>query len=162
MARANRKAKGTGANSVVNAKKRINDLERDDDGRWLSLYRPEYCEAVIKGGSLGLSETQLAVEVCDVARFAMRTWAKKYPDFRIALARAKDEAMAYWERQARKGLRDRNFNSHLWTKVVSSRFRDTYSERMTVEGDEEKPLVHKIVRTIVDPRDARHSRNSNS
>lgn len=148
MAKTTRKAKGTGkGNSVANAEARNADVAE----RGVNKYDPKFCGVVVRMGSAGASEHKMAVHGCGVARSTMRLWATKHPEFKDALALANDAAQCYWEDKGHNALNKRGFNAFIWSKIISSRFRGTYAERMEVAGDEEKPLnhVHTIRRVIV-------------
>lgn len=141
-----RKNTGTG-NSAKNAKKR----EEKAAHLFKSKYDRRFCQVVIDCGIEGLSETQMALE-CGVARGTIRLWAKEHKEFGEALAIAKDQAMAWWEDKGQSCLimdRGKTFQTRVWEKTMASRFRADYSERVTVEGDKENPIVHTIRRVIV-------------
>ena len=144
MARAQGK-KSTG-NNVENARRRAGRPPVGEE-----LYDPKLCRKVIVAGSNGLSETELANQICEVSRSAMRAWAKKYPEFRDALQLANEASQAWWERKGRKAIDGKPFNHHVWNKVLTCRYRNDYNERITVEGDADKPLhsIHTIKRVIV-------------
>ena len=92
-----------------------------------STYKPEHCETVIEIGEKGGWLSEMA-EACNVHRSTMDKWAEKHPDFKEALTRAKQKAQAWFEIQGREGLTKERFNSSLWAKQVSNRFRDDYTE----------------------------------
>ena len=140
------KSRGTGTtNSVQNAEKRSAKAAELFDG----TYDPRMCKAVIQAASGGLSETELAVHVCQVPRSTLRLWRKKHPEFDKAMVLASDVSKSWWEERARRGLRQTPFQAHLWQKVMSSRYRDDYSERVELGGDADRPIVHRIVREII-------------
>lgn len=145
MARTTRKSKGTGkGNSVEAARRRAGRPVLGEE-----VYDISMCDVVIEMGKRGSSETSMAVNGCKVARSTMRAWADRHPEFKYALALARDHAKAWWEDTGNIRLRTIGFNTHLYNKIISCRFREDYSERMVVEGDADKPLVHKIERIIV-------------
>lgn len=146
MARVRRKT-GKG-NSVAAAKARDERVAADEDG-YGAWYREELLPEVVDAGRIGMSETEIASYIFDVPRATMRAMAKRHPELQRALDRARDHAKSWWESTARIRLRTPNFNTHLFNKIISCRFRDEYSERVTVEGDADRPLVHKIERVIV-------------
>ncbi|MCF6233347.1 MAG: hypothetical protein L3J36_09670 [Rhodobacteraceae bacterium] len=62
----------------------------------------------------------------------MDEWDAKYPEFSEALTRARQKAQAWFERAGREGLTADRFNSALWSKQMSARHRDEYSERREI------------------------------
>lgn len=113
-----------------------------------SLYRPEYCERVILWGSNGESETEWAVKI-GVVRSTMRDWGKEFPEFGVALARARECSMAWWERKGKSSLDKAHFGWSGYNKIISCRFRGDYSEKVVISGDEDAPIVHEIRRIVV-------------
>jgi hypothetical protein len=107
-----------------------------------SEYDPAYCERVIELGKQGMSRAEIASEL-DCSRTTLRAWEGQHPDFLAAVQRAKDEALAWWERQPRKNLANKNFNAALWSKSVSGRFPDEpYRERVQLTGKDDGPIQH--------------------
>lgn len=104
-----------------------------------SKYRPEFCELVIEVGSYGGWLSEMA-EACDVSRNTMDTWAGAHPEFLEALTRAKQKAQAWFEIEGRKGLTADKFNSSLWSKQMSARHRDEYTERRELTGSDGGPI----------------------
>lgn len=112
-------------------------------------YHPRFCAIVLEMGKEGASECEMAVNGCGVPRTTMREWVKRYPDFRDALLLAKDHSLAWWETTGRFQLKNNQFNTKLWQKIVSSRFRPEYSERFLLVGDPDEPvMVHRVERVI--------------
>lgn len=116
------------------------------------VYRPEFCEMVIEFGKHGWSEAEMAFNGFGVTRSAMRAWAKKYPEFGEALEAAKEAARAWWESVGRLNLTRDKFNTGLYNKIISCRFRDEYSDRIVHAGDQDQPVVTRIERVIVKPK----------
>ncbi len=107
-----------------------------------SEYDATYCEKAISLGKQGKSRAEIA-SALDCSRNTMARWEQQHPEFRDALQRAKDEELAWWEGEARKGLRDKNFNSAIWAKSVSGRFpTEPYRERVQLTGKDDGPLQH--------------------
>ena len=90
-------------------------------------YRKEHCATVVELGRLGKSKAQIAATL-DVARNTLDNWAETHPEFLNALTRAHDLAQAWWEDKGQTGLETPGFNSSLWAKQVSCRFRDDYTD----------------------------------
>lgn len=96
-------------------------------------YRPEYCEAVIKLGKEGKSPAQMAAHF-DVARSTIDEWAENHEEFSEAYARALAHCQNWWENKGQAALDTRDFNSAVWAKSMSARFRDDYTERKEHTG----------------------------
>ena len=111
-----------------------------------SLYRPEYCEVVIKLGKEGCSPAEIASEL-DVDRATLGYWADQYQEFSSALTRAKIHEQAWWEKAGKAGMIADKFNAAVWTKSVTARFRDDYCEKR-----EEGPSITIVTNSAVDVR----------
>lgn len=95
-------------------------------------YKPEYCERVIELGKEGKSQVQIAVAL-GVLRQTMLSWQDNHPEFSTALTRAKECEQDWWENQATNGSAQSVIGPAIWNKSMSSRFRETYTERKEVE-----------------------------
>lgn len=110
-----------------------------------SEYDPAYCDRVIALGKQGYSRAEIASDL-DCSRQTLANWEKEHSEFLDALKRARDESLAWWEQQARKGLTNKNFNATIWSKSVSGRFPDEpYRERVQLTGKDDGPLRHQVV-----------------
>jgi hypothetical protein len=94
------------------------------------LYSIEYCDTVIDLGKEGYSFTEMAAHI-GVAKATLHRWRDAHEEFRTALTHAMSLSQAWWETQARENLKNKEFNSNLWMKVVGNRFRDEYSDTGT-------------------------------
>ena len=103
-------------------------------------------------GELGKSETQMAL-ACNVTRGTLRKWAKdpSKPEFVQAVSLAHDLSRMWWEEKGQESLDKFGFQSGLYNKIISCRFRKDYGDQVSVEhsGDAERPVVTKIVREII-------------
>jgi hypothetical protein len=111
-----------------------------------SLYRPEYCEAVIKLGKEGCSPAEIASHF-DVDRVTLLGWADAHEEFSTALTRAKVHEQAWWERAGKAGMVADKFNAAVWTKSVSARFREDYTEKR-----DDAPQITIVTNSTVDVR----------
>ena len=126
-------------------KKALTPKEKRPVGR-PSLYRPEYCEKVIELGKEGCSPAEIASHF-DVDRVTLRNWADDNPEFFTALTRAKIHEQAWWERAGKAGMIADKFNAAVWTKSVSARFREDYTEKR-----DEAPQITIVTNSAVDVR----------
>lgn len=115
-----------------------------NEGGRPSKYKPEYCERVIELGKEGKSLTQIAVAL-DVSKATIIYWSDNYIEFSTALTRAKECEQAWWEAKGMDGLTADRFNSAVWSKSMSARFRDDYTERRELAGVPDRPIETKEV-----------------
>lgn len=116
-------------------------------------FREEYCDLVCDLAAEGKGPAEWAYEI-GVDRVTLYRWAETHSTFATAIARAKDYEQAAWERLARENIKDRNFNAQVWSKSMSARFRNDYTERQEVEQTFHglpSPTVHGIQFTVIDP-----------
>lgn len=100
----------------------------------------------------GASVVQMAARI-GVTRQTLHNWAAQYPEFLNAFTLAREASQAWWEDQARDGLKDRDFNAALWAKVTGARFKDYQpAAKIELSGPEGGP-ISMITRRIVDPKD---------
>lgn len=104
-----------------------------------SKYDPAYCERVIELGKEGKSLTQIAVAL-DVPKSTLISWSNAHLEFSTALTRAKECEQAWWEQKGMDGLTADKFNSAVWSKSMSARFREDYTERREVAGVPDQPI----------------------
>lgn len=107
-----------------------------------STYDAAYCAQVIDLGRQGKSQVQIACSL-DVDPATLRDWAKAHEEFALALTRAKAEEQNWWENKGQDGLTADKFNSAVWAKSMSARFRDDYTERKEVSGPDGGPIATK-------------------
>lgn len=104
-------------------------------------YDPAFCQRVIELGAEGYSRAELA-SALSCSRQTLANWEGEHPDFLDALKRAKDEALAWWEGQARQGIHmGSDFNANLWAKSMNGRFpAEPYRDRVQVTGSNDGPV----------------------
>lgn len=104
-----------------------------------SKYDPAYCERVIELGKEGKSLVQIAVAL-DMPKSTLQSWADQHIEFSAALTRAKQCEQAWWENKGQEGLTADKFNSAVWSKSMSARFREDYTERRELAGVPDQPI----------------------
>ena len=99
-----------------------------------TIYRTEFCQRVIEYGHKGKSRMQIAA-LLGVAKATIQNWEAAHPDFLAAMTHARDLAQAWFEDRGQIGLNlpTKEFNTALWAKQVSNRFREDYTDRKEVE-----------------------------
>lgn len=110
-----------------------------------SLYKPEYCEKIVELASEGKGWAEIA-HTLGVTRTTLYEWGDKHPDFSTALTRAKVAEQAWWEDTGRKSLFADKFQAAVWSKSMSARFRDDYTERTKAEitGKDGEPFGGEV------------------
>lgn len=114
-----------------------------------TLYRPEYCELAVELGAQGKSYAQIGAAI-GVARKTLYEWADQFPEFRDAIARARDLALAWWEEQAHIGMWESpegaRLNPQLWSRSMAARFPDDYreSKKTEISGPDGGPVQASV------------------
>jgi hypothetical protein len=90
-------------------------------------YKPEYCNDVVEWGKLGKSKAWICAEL-EIVDQTHRNWCDVYPDFLEAMKLAELKSQQWWEDCGQNATDGRPFNSPVWVKNVSSRFKD-YREK---------------------------------
>lgn len=96
-------------------------------------YKPEYCDEVLELGKQGYSVAEIAAHF-EVDKASLYRWQEEDPNFALSMARAKSFEQAWFEREARSNMKNREFNANLWYRSAASRFRDDYTERKELTG----------------------------
>jgi len=108
-----------------------------------TLYDPSYCEKVIEWGKLGKSVTWMAASL-DVTKGTIYEWINTHQDFSDAIERAKVHCQLWWEDAGQSGMVADKFNSAVWQKNMSARFRSDWAERQEHTGAEGGPIQHQV------------------
>jgi hypothetical protein len=112
---------------------------------WMNVpeYHDSMCALVMDLGRHGYSECEISAEI-NVPRTTMRSWCDVHPVFSSALTRAKELEQAFWEKEARTNLKDKDFNANLWNKSMAARFRAEYGDKIQLAGDKDNPIQHQV------------------
>lgn len=116
-----------------------------------SKYKPEYCERVLELAKEGASMAEYAAEF-GIDRTTLFDWRDQHEEFSTALTRAKILEQAWFEREARLNMKNKDFNANLWYRSALSRFRDDYAEKRITElsGPNGEPV--QVQSQVVDAR----------
>lgn len=119
-------------------------------------YYPEICEDFEDNFKQGQSVLEVAVEL-GVARSTIYKWAEEHKEFSDALTRGREVSQAWWERQGREMLQDtdeydaeskistkRRINDRLWSKNVSCRFREDWTDKSEIEHSGSVQIIDDI------------------
>ncbi len=104
-------------------------------------YRPEYCETVVELMKDGASKTEVCGTI-GVCHDTLIEWQKKYPEFSEAVKKGVLLSSAWWEREGRQSLRDRDFSYTGWYMNMKNRF----GWRDKIEADVNGSLKVEIVK----------------
>tara|TARA_R110002167_G_scaffold154644_2_gene348882 strand:- start:272 stop:646 length:375 start_codon:yes stop_codon:yes gene_type:complete len=66
-----------------------------------------------------IKEVSAALGIC---RASLYNWKRQYPEFLDTIKRGETYSQAWWERQGRENLQNRNFNNHHWFRQMCNRF----------------------------------------
>lgn len=104
-----------------------------------SKYKPEFCEAIVKHGKLGMTVPEMADEL-DVSIQTLYEWSGVHPEFSEAFSRAQEAAEACWARKIREGLEKSpsEFQGAANLKYMAQRFKG-WSEKAHVDTKEIAP-----------------------
>lgn len=117
-----------------------------------SKYFQELDEWVIWLGNRGYSLKQIA-SMMGVSHETLYQWGRDFPSFSDALARAREGAQSWWETIGQAALFADRFNTFIWNKIVSNRFRQDYTDRKGLPYDPKAPdevIVESVLE--IDPR----------
>jgi transposase len=84
-------------------------------------YDPAMCATVVEMMAEGCSK----VEVCAALGICYETWMnfqKAHEDFSLSVKRGEQLSEAWWQREGRTNLKDRDFSATLWYMNMKNRF----------------------------------------
>lgn len=84
-------------------------------------YNSAYCQTVILMMTEGASMVEIAAEI-GVNKTTLYEWEKAHEEFSNALKKGRAFSEAWWVREGRTNLKDRNFNHVLWYMNMKNRF----------------------------------------
>ena len=96
-----------------------------------SKYKPEFCERVVEIASQGKGKAEIAFEL-GVDRDTLREWAKAKPEFSVAIKKAYEAALVWWEKKGREGTvgEIEGFNSTSYIFQMKNRFKDDWRDKV--------------------------------
>lgn len=109
-------------------------------------YREEYCDKVVEWGRLGKSKSWMASQL-DICHQTLLRWEAAHPAFSEAMARAEAHAQAHWEDLGHDNIKEREFNSSVWSRSMAARFPKHWREKTAhVGGDEgDNPIKQEVI-----------------
>lgn len=112
----------------------------------VTLYKPEYCQKLIKHMQKGMSFESFAGLV-GVSKQTIYDWLKANPEFADAKSIAVEKARLFWEEEGLKGIWNHkegpNLNTALWFINMKNRFPDEWRDKRDApeKPDEEDDFI---------------------
>ena len=104
-----------------------------------SKYEPEFKEMVIAMGEQGLCLLDIAQEI-GVTRETLWNWGNNRPDFFEALTYAREAAQAHWEKYGAGKFESKEFQTHLFTRMMAARFQGDWTSKKEISGPGGGPI----------------------
>lgn len=119
-------------------------------------YDPAMCETVIQCGREGMGKAEMAAEL-DIAYSNFDRWQHEHPEFQEAVKEAVRQSQAWWEKMGRVSTfgGTEGFNATSYIFQMKNRFRADWNDTVKSEhsGPDGGPIIQKIERVIIDPKD---------
>lgn len=98
-------------------------------------YDPAICARVVEMMAEGASRTEVCADL-DICYETFQRWQVTHPDFSEAVKKGLQLCQAWWEREGRKNLKDRDFSYTGWYMNMKNRFgwQDKQSTELTGPG----------------------------
>ena len=96
-------------------------------------YKPQMCETVIDLMKDGASLDEVRGEL-DISKDTLYRWKEDYEEFSDSIKRGIRMSQAWWEKQGRISLRDRDFNYTGWYMNMKNRFKWSDKKEFNNEG----------------------------
>lgn len=97
-----------------------------------TIYKEEYNDLVIDLMKEGASITEVAAEI-GVSRQTIYDWQEANPEFLYTIKKGFELCEAWWERQGRKNLQNKEFSYTGWYMNMKNRFK--WSDRMQTDNN---------------------------
>jgi DNA-binding XRE family transcriptional regulator len=107
-----------------------------------TLYKPEYCKALVEHMSKGFSYETFGA-VVNVSKQTMYDWEEKHPEYVDAKKEAFLKCQLFWENIGIEGIwnepNGRTLNTGNYCFQMKNRFK--WSDRVELSGDDMKPIL---------------------
>ena len=97
-------------------------------------YKPEMCETVIELMKEGASQYEVLATL-GISEDTFYRWKKENEEFSESIKRGSQLSQAWWEKEGRISLDDRQFNSTLWYMNMKNRFKWADKQEVKNEGN---------------------------
>ena len=96
-------------------------------------YKPQMCETILELMKEGASLDEVRGEL-DISKDTLYRWKEDNEDFSDSIKRGIRMSQAWWEKQGRISLRDRDFNYTGWYMNMKNRFKWSDKKEFNNEG----------------------------
>lgn len=103
-------------------------------------YRKEMCDTVVEMMAEGASKTEVCAEL-DICHDTLLEWEDRHVEFSEAIKRGIKLSQAWWERQGRLSLKDKEFSYTGWYMNMKNRFG--WADKQELTGKDGGPVEVK-------------------
>jgi hypothetical protein len=108
------------------------------------------CEAVVELMREGASLREVCAGL-DINPHTRIEWEAKHPEFSHAIKSGIELSAAWWEKEGRTSLRDKEFSPTLWYMNMRNRFG--WADKQEISGPGGGPQEHKWTVEIVEKKE---------
>ena len=91
-------------------------------------YKPEFNKVAMDLFEVGASMAEIAA-ACGVVRATVYLWMDQHPEFMDTIRKGKELSQAWWEKQGRINLSEKDFSPTLWFMNVKNRFHQEWRDK---------------------------------
>jgi len=99
-----------------------------------STYQPKHGKLALALMAEGASKVEVAVAL-GISRDTFYRWIDKYPDFSDTIKDGEWLSQAWWEKQGRTNIANKQFNTALWYINMKNRFNWSDTVKITEQSD---------------------------
>ncbi len=127
---------------------------RNEAGRFVDEYRPEYCKIAVQTLAEGFSVMGLAGKL-GVTKQTLYNWRERYPEFDEAIKQGQAGAVFWWEQRARDSAAGGKGNPATIIFGLKNRAADEWRDRIEHTGADGGAIetVSRIEYTVVRPKE---------